>query len=385
VSGSISRRVAKDGTVRFVARWRGPGGGNPKQQTFDRKAEAERFLSSLSHAKATGAYIDPASGRTTIREYGERWRAMQVHHRPRTAEHVAISLRVHLYPVLGDRQLAHVTRSDVQAWYAGLHTRLAPSTARVAYSYLVSIYKAAVLDRIVAASPCVGIKFTRQERPQIAPLTPEQVSAIRRALPPRYRALITLMEFTGARPSEAFGLTPDRVDFLRGRVRIDRQLANYDEFGRVAFGPPKTKSSAREISVPPRVTQELAGHIAEFGTHPAGLIFTRQSGAPISFKRFYKAGGVWQRALVEAGLLEFGAQDARGRRRLRWTLHDLRHYHASLLIRRGANVKDVQARLGHASAMETLDTYGHLFPDDDDRIRGLLTDLADEDRDAVRA
>jgi hypothetical protein len=43
-------------------------------------------------------------------------------------------------------------------------------------------------------------------------------------------------------------------------------------------------------------------------------------------------------------------------------LHDLRHFYASLLIRHGASVKTVQARLGHKSATETLDTYGHLWP-----------------------
>ena len=52
------------------------------------------------------------------------------------------------------------------------------------------------------------------------------------------------------------------------------------------------------------------------------------------------------------------------------TPHDLRHYYASLLIRSGASVKVVQSRLGHASAKTTLDTYGHLFPDEEDRTRG---------------
>ena len=42
---------------------------------------------------------------------------------------------------------------------------------------------------------------------------------------------------------------------------------------------------------------------------------------------------------------------------------DLRHYFASLLIASGADVKVVQARMWHASAKTTLDTYGHLWPD----------------------
>ena len=50
-------------------------------------------------------------------------------------------------------------------------------------------------------------------------------------------------------------------------------------------------------------------------------------------------------------------------------LHPLRHYYASLLIRHGESIKTVQARLGHATAAETLDTYSHLWPDSDDRTR----------------
>jgi Phage integrase family len=52
--------------------------------------------------------------------------------------------------------------------------------------------------------------------------------------------------------------------------------------------------------------------------------------------------------------------------------HDLRHYYASLLISRGLDVKVVQARLRHASAKTTLDTYGHLWPDSDDSTRAAI-------------
>jgi integrase len=50
-------------------------------------------------------------------------------------------------------------------------------------------------------------------------------------------------------------------------------------------------------------------------------------------------------------------------------MHDLRHFYASLLIRHSESVKVVQARRGHATAAETLDTYSHLWPDQDDSTR----------------
>lgn len=42
-----------------------------------------------------------------------------------------------------------------------------------------------------------------------------------------------------------------------------------------------------------------------------------------------------------------------------FNFHSLRHTHATILIENGANVKDVQARLGHSRIATTLDTYTH--------------------------
>jgi integrase len=55
--------------------------------------------------------------------------------------------------------------------------------------------------------------------------------------------------------------------------------------------------------------------------------------------------------------------------------HDLRHFYASALISAGCSVKAVQHALGHASATETLDTYAHLWPSDEDQTRGAIEQL----------
>ena len=73
-----------------------------------------------------------------------------------------------------------------------------------------------------------------------------------------------------------------------------------------------------------------------------------------------KFGHLWRPIIAAAGL-------PRGT-----GFHALRHYYARLLIRHGESVKTVQARLGHASATETLDTYCHLWPDSDDRTRDAI-------------
>ena len=58
-----------------------------------------------------------------------------------------------------------------------------------------------------------------------------------------------------------------------------------------------------------------------------------------------------------------------------FSYHDLRHYFASMLIASGADVKTIQARLRHASAMTTLDTYGHLFKDADESTRAAIASV----------
>jgi integrase len=67
----------------------------------------------------------------------------------------------------------------------------------------------------------------------------------------------------------------------------------------------------------------------------------------------------------------------------KFCFHDLRHYLASLLIASGADIKTVQARMRHASARTTLDTYGHLWPDADESTRSAIGALIAERTDSV--
>jgi site-specific recombinase XerD len=57
------------------------------------------------------------------------------------------------------------------------------------------------------------------------------------------------------------------------------------------------------------------------------------------------------------------------------TFHDLRHHYASVLIAPGCSIKAVQEALGHKNASETLDTYSHLWPADEDRVRDAIEGL----------
>ncbi|MDP9403507.1 MAG: site-specific integrase [Actinomycetota bacterium] len=143
-------------------------------------------------------------------------------------------------------------------------------------------------------------------------------------------------------------------------MRVDRQVVLRAGHPPV-LAPPKTDASFRTIPLPAGVAAVLRSHLAAFPatTRPehGALVFTTPAGEPLRRNRF---GDVWRAAVRRSG----------ARRDL--TFHDLRHYYASLLIRHRESVKVVQRRLGHQTAKETLDTYGHLWPDSDDRTRGAV-------------
>ena len=141
--------------------------------------------------------------------------------------------------------------------------------------------------------------------------------------------------------------------------------------GRVGDG-----GSVRTIPLPQVVVDALAAHLATFPVVQVGLldttvkpeskrrqarlVFTDAAGQPIRRTRF---SDIWRPAAATAEVPD-GV-----------TFHDLRHYYASLLIRHGESVKVVQKRLGHKSAVETLDTYSHLWPDSEDRTREAVDEV----------
>ena len=330
-------------------RWRTPD-GKSRRKWYARKEDAERKETEVRHSKLTGSYIDLRAGQMSFREYAEEWRGIQAHHRDSTAGDVERQLRLHIYPHIGDRPIAAVRPSEVQALVRALTGHLAPSTIEVVYKRVVAVFAAAVRDRIMSVSPCTGIKLPRKPPAStLQLLTTDQVVDVADAINARYRALVLLGAGSGLRPAELFGLTVDRVDFLRRGVLVDRQMSRAGQ-----LAPPKSDSSYRTVPLADVTLLEVAEHLTRWPVADNGLVFTSQRGEWIRHPSFFM---IWDSAKSRSGIPGWA------------TPHHLRHYYASLLITKGASVKVVQARLGHASSQTTLDIYGHLWPDEEDTTR----------------
>jgi integrase len=77
-------------------------------------------------------------------------------------------------------------------------------------------------------------------------------------------------------------------------------------------------------------------------------------------------GGIY----FEVVKLEKGKKTVR--KTAKYGLHPLRHFCASLWIEANYSAKRVQTYMGHASIVQTYDTYGYLF------------DLRDNDKEALK-
>lgn len=336
--------IAKRDNGQWRARYR-DAAGKEHARHFPRKIDAHRWLDEVTSAVVTGSYVDPKTARTTVDQWCSTWLDGYATRRPSTVRQA----RTHVHRIVaafGPMPLAAVRPSHVRSWTAALLAEgSAPSYVYALHARLSQIMSDAVHDGILARNPCSRRTSPGggAQRPYVA--TTAQVWALHDAVPEHLQPAILLGAFVGLRTAEACGLRVVDVDFMRGIVSPAVQWPGQ---------PLKSETSRTAIPIPSELALQLAAAVARW---PAETVVTDGAGRPTPPWSIDRA--------VRAVRTSAGLPDG-------FRFHDLRHYLASLLIGSGLDVKVVQARLRHASAKTTLDTYGHLWPDADESARAAI-------------
>ena len=107
---SIEKRN-RNGRSRWYVRYRDPA-GRQRVKVFDRKIDAERYLTTTESAKLSGSYVDPRRAAVTVGEFARKWKGAQAHLKPSTRERYAGLLREHVEPRWGRVPLSEVAHSS---------------------------------------------------------------------------------------------------------------------------------------------------------------------------------------------------------------------------------------------------------------------------------
>ncbi|MGH9045338.1 MAG: tyrosine-type recombinase/integrase [Acidimicrobiales bacterium] len=353
---------------RWQARYRAPD-GRERSARFDRKVDAERWLATNGADIARGAWIDPAAGKVSFREFASIWLGTKADVSDRTRINVEGRLTNHALPVIGHMSMRSIRPSDIRVLVAGLTAAgKAPSTVKAVYLTVSQVFAQAVLDGIIAKTPCAGIALPRERHTEMHFITPGQVNDLADAIDDRYRALVYTAAYGGLRAGELVALRLSNLDVLGGTLRVTG--AAREVRGELRFGPTKTGTN-RTVALPRFLAQMLGEHVGRYPSDQ-GFVFTAAEGGPIRHRNFYRRHFRPAVEKAQSVALDQARDEEALPGDLRW--HDLRHTAAALLIANGRHMEEVKDHLGHSSIRVTSDRYGHLFP----AARRALADSLDE-------
>ncbi|MGN7859494.1 tyrosine-type recombinase/integrase [Microbacterium sp. 22303] len=325
--------------------------GKEHAKRFRLKDEAQTWVDKQAAAVDAGTHLPAARARITVGEWADTWIEGYKRHRTSTVRQASTHLAI-IKADLGHRPLTAVRPSEVRTWVAGLSGRgYAPSYVYALHRRLSQLFADAVQDGLAPKNPCNRSTSPKAAKQRAYVATTEQIWALYDALPEHFRPVVLLGAFAGLRVAEIAALRAEDVDAKAGVITPAIQYP---------AEPLKTDESKNPIPIPRELALQLRVNVVKWGS---STIVVGAFGRPVAP---YTIETAWREARATVkGLPE----DFR--------IHDLRHYFASLLIAAGLDIKTVQARLRHASAKTTLDTYGHLWPDRDESSRAAVSAVLD--------
>ncbi len=344
-----------------------------------RRGDAEKLVTEVVKRKNDGQRTP--HGKTTLGEYlTEKWLPLQqAQLRRSTYDDYRRSIDLHVIPALGRVPLHKLTPEDLDTFYARLLTSgrrdskdggLSVKTVRKIHLVLHkalsdALRKGSVVRNV--ASIADRPKLSSAKRAEIKYWTAEQLRTfLDQVKTNRAYAALFVSAHTGMRRGELLGLRWADVHLDDARLSVQQALiaVAYE----MQLSDVKTGAGRRSIDLDERtiaVLRQWRKRQAEeklmlgAGYHEHDLVFCRADGDPTHPDLFSQT---FDRAVAKYGLPDI-------------TLHDLRHTHATLLLKAGVPVKVVSERLGHSNPAFTMTVYQHVIPGMQAEAAAVFSDL----------
>ena len=324
-------------------------------ETFRTSDQAQKRLTELLHQIDTGTLARPKG---TLGEFTEQW--LRDYAKPNLAPttyqgYVGI-YRSGIGPILGNILLKDLRPSHIQEYIAlKLSKNVSNTTVRHHITFLHSVLETAIKWQLLIRNPIDSVTMPKIVKHEMNILNEQQAKTILQAVQgTNYYSLFALALYTGMRKSELLALQWNDVDLLMAELSISKSSHRLNT-GEYIVKSTKTAKSNRRIALSKKTCTMLKQHLKkEMNRYSKTcskfpndrLLFCEPNGKPLKPNTI---GQHWTRLL----------------RRLNYPhirFHDLRHTHASWMLKKGVSPKVIQERLGHSTISTTLDIYSHVTP-----------------------
>ena len=373
---------------------------------FKTKKEAMAAgIKALSEYNNSGSVFEPNN--ISVADYLEFWldSYCKMNLKYSTQQGYINIINTHLKPRFGMYKLRSLSAAVIQEYANDLKLN---GYAKATLTGIISVLSCALNYAVeplhyITFNPCTYIKYpkyskdTKKDKRFV--ITPDDFKRILNRFPEGSNFYLPLMigYYTGLRISETFALTWDDIDFENKTIFVNKITVKRNhgieprrtlkvngakqEHADWYFGTPKTLTSTRTVHIGDALCSALKKaklnqkkyemQYGEFYTKIYTQTVTDEKGEqipklvevsksiPVALPVINMVCVREDGHLLTTDSFKYCSRVIRHELQIAFNYHSLRHTHATLLIENGANVKDVQERLGHTDIQTTLNTYVH--------------------------
>lgn len=327
----------------------------------DTKAEAlKKLREALAEFERAGAIIDESN--ISVADYFDYWfeNYVKVNCKYHTQEYYKQIIEKHIKPNLGIYKLKSISPATLQEFINSKYLQgYSKNSLKNFFGVLSKALKMAVYPyQFIKENPMQYVELPKVEEKKkdkydLKIITMEEFNRIIERFPEGSSFYIPcqIAFHTGMRAGEVCALTWDCVDLKNKTIRVEKTLIGKGK-GIWELASPKTKSSYRTIAIGDTLVNILKKHKKS------------QIENKLRYGKYYKDSNFVctkeNGELVTPNSLKYLSKVVNYELGIDFNFHSFRHTHATMLLEAGANIKDIQERLGHSRITTTIDTYSHV-------------------------
>ncbi len=262
-------------------------------------------------------------------------------------------IKTHILPYFQNKKMNEITPAHIIQWqhvmrekgYAQTYLRMMQNQMTALFAHASNIYN-------LSENPCKKVKkMGKSVADKLDFWTKEEydrfISTIEAGS--RYYIMFEILFWTGCREGELLALTKSDIDFQNNRMSITKTY--YRSERRDVITAPKTEQSVRVIELPEFLTREIKEYVDQLPelAEQTRIFPVVAEAVQHKLKRQAEKAGV---------------------KKIR--VHDIRHSSVAYLINQGVQPLIIKERLGHKDIRITLNTYGHLYPNQQRKVADML-------------